>query len=361
MVASDSEKKLLEMKKDRILRAVLLACSFYNVDIPKINFRGCTHEWESDGGIQLAHYHKGIICISERQLKLEHLGSGLEETAVHEVIHHLGFNHKTDAERRSFENRKNQAMRVLWKELSAPLPLIGEKENRIKRAKKIKNNETYKEKMRQELESDVRILISQLDDARGEYRTNILNRIEADKMELERIGHNSSYDGPIRNAADTTEPKKIHIPYAGMTESQIEESRKKLGIENEGKRNKHKDVSVRAATNTLTDKELEELNKKAYENMDTGFGDEHGETRWNTKPQIGESRKNLGTENEGKHKGVSVRAATNTLTDKELEELNKKAYENMDTGFDKEHGETRWNGKKKGLLNRFKEALGIDY
>ncbi len=295
MVASDSEKKLLEMKKDRICRAVLLTCNFCKVDAPKINFKGCPHEWESDGGIQLAHYHRGMICISERQLKLEHLGSGLEETAVHEVMHHLGFNHNTNAERRDFENRKNQIMHALWKELSAPLPLIEGEGRRIEKAKKIKNAELYTKKMRQELESEVRILISKLDDARGEDRINILNRIEADEMALKKMSHNSNYDEPIRKDVNAAKPENISTSYSGMTKSQIEESRKKLGIENE---DKHKDESVIAETNMLTDKELEELNKRAYENMDTGFGDEHGKNYWNR--------------------------------------------------------------KKKGLLNRFKEVLGID-
>ncbi len=225
MVASDAEKKLLEMKKDRIRRAILLVCKFNNVDPPKINFKGCTHEWKNEGGIQLAHYHSGMICVSERQLKLEHLGDGLEETAVHEVMHHLGFNHNTNAKRRDFEKRKNQVMRALWKELRAPLPTKEGEGRSIKRV------QPSVEQKRQELESEVRILISQLDDASGEARLRILDQIEAAKRELHKISSVDNKERPIIKEVNAKEPSSARVPHVAMTKSQIEESRKKLGIE----------------------------------------------------------------------------------------------------------------------------------
>ena len=48
------------------------------------------------------------------------------------------------------------------------------------------------------------------------------------------------------------------------------------------------------------------------------------------------------------------------LDEKEQERLTNKAYENMDTGFGDKHGENRWTKKKKGFLGMVKYALGID-
>ena len=223
---SEAEKSLMKRKKERIERAVKLACNSCQVSVPKINFKGCPYEWKNDGGIQLAHYHSGMICVSERQLKLEHLGSGLEETAVHEVIHHLGFNHNTSAKRRDFERRKNQVLNALWKELQAPLP----QPKAEKMVHNVKKKSSVGQK-REELESEVRILIHQLDDARGEARIRILDEIEAAKRELHKTSYIEDGERPIIKEVDIAKPENTHSRSAAMTKSQVEESRKKLCIE----------------------------------------------------------------------------------------------------------------------------------
>jgi hypothetical protein len=240
MGTSESERTMMRRKKDRIERAVKLACKFCQVKVPKINFDGCPYEWKNDGGIQLAHYHSGMICVSERQLKLEHLGSGLEETAVHEVMHHLGFNHGTDTERTDFERRKNQVLNALWRDLGAPLP----QPTSDKRKAYSKPGSAAMGP-----ESEIRLLIEKLGRTNnmGE-RAELIDEISKLRKQM---NHEMNVDAATRMHIDSLESSEREAVYTVLT------------------------------GNPLTEKEQEELIKKAYAGKDWGFGDEHGENRWN--------------------------------------------------------------------------------
>lgn len=78
------EEKILEMKKNKVLEIVPVACKTWSLPIPKVNFEGCPYESSN----QLAHYHPStnVVCISE--LQLDHLNfDGLEEVITHEIAH----------------------------------------------------------------------------------------------------------------------------------------------------------------------------------------------------------------------------------------------------------------------------------
>ncbi|MDE1871200.1 MAG: hypothetical protein KGI06_03090 [Candidatus Micrarchaeota archaeon] len=91
MDSSGFKKKLLETKKDKAIEIALLVCEREHLPIPKINFKGCQQETQD----HLAHYHPDLhkICISEIQLyKLKTLRD-VENTMYHELAHIVEQNH----------------------------------------------------------------------------------------------------------------------------------------------------------------------------------------------------------------------------------------------------------------------------
>lgn len=111
----DLEKKQLQYKKDRVIKTVYLTCEYLHLAVPTINFDGCSLEGAS--GPELAHYHTGgvnKICISERQLKMQNLEQ-LEDTSIHEVVHHFGIMHDSHEEKSKFRNIKNYVRGKVWR------------------------------------------------------------------------------------------------------------------------------------------------------------------------------------------------------------------------------------------------------
>ena len=251
MNSDDFEKRQLQYKKDKVIQTVYLACEYCKLPKPYVNFDGCP--LEGVNGPENGHYHTGgvnKICISERQMKRQSMNE-LENTCIHEVIHHLGLLHDSSDEKAYFERIKNYVKPNVWKPQAGGSQFITAEQNR-------KADE----------------------------------RIRQDPKRLAEINEDSNYikfiEGrPISNMKEQSEkqkpkttkrkkaPHKEHTstPYKSMSKTDIEEARKKLGIKTE------KDEP----TSKLDDKEHKRLINKAYENMNTDFGDKHGENRWTKK------------------------------------------------------------------------------
>lgn len=114
MDSSNFNELVLKRKKEKVIRTVYLACEFCHLSIPTINFGGCT--LEGANGPELGHYHPdgSKICISEKQLKKQN-EDGLEETTIHEIIHHLGLHHGSASEKAEFERIKNYVRTRAWR------------------------------------------------------------------------------------------------------------------------------------------------------------------------------------------------------------------------------------------------------
>ena len=100
--------KLFEEKKQKALEIVYSVCEAEGLPVPEVNFMGCPLETEN----QLAHYHpdKNKICISEFQLhKLRSL-SDVENTIYHELAHIIEQNHDG-----KFEQTKNKFKLKNWR------------------------------------------------------------------------------------------------------------------------------------------------------------------------------------------------------------------------------------------------------
>lgn len=236
---------VLKRKKDKVISTIYLACKYCHLTVPKVNFDGCPSEGAN--GPEKAHYHRevgGKICMSESQLKLQDL-SGLEETSIHEVMHHLGLMHDSNAEHVKFEQVKRYVRSAVWR--PDDIPLISDKdinkENTRIQTKPRLEGRTPSHPIKptaEDQESEVRILIHQLEEARGEeeraailneifkLRSRLGNRIEIKSDDIEAIDK--------LNSVDKENVNKILIG------------------------------------NLLSDEEMEEINRKVYENYDSSFG-----------------------------------------------------------------------------------------
>lgn len=235
----DLDNLTLKGKKDKVIETVHLTCEFCNLSVPTINFNGCKQE-ERD---QLAHYHQSEkkICISERQLRLQNLTT-LEDTTIHEVIHHLGLNHGSQEEKVKFRQIKQFIKSRSWKpprDVGYGSSYDTQKQN--PKRYKGKNEETWQP----DPESEFRLLIHQLEEAKGkEERLAILK-------DIERLNTN----------------RKIEV------NAEDKRSIDKLDLED-------KEIVNRILTgNPYSDKEWEAIINKVYENYNTSFGEYRRE--WN--------------------------------------------------------------------------------
>lgn len=241
-----------------------MACDYCKLTIPTINFEGCPQEGAS--GPEKAHYHNeggGKICISERQLRSQDL-SGLEETAIHEVIHHLGLMHGSSEEHAKFEQIKTYVRSRVWRPPDG-VSFVGggntsakQNENQAKSGSK---RSTSKKKDSKDYESELRILLHQLEEARGkDERIRILDEIDTIR---ERLG----------------------------SKFEIREGERKI---TDGLNPEDKEVVEKILTgNPYSDKEWETIINKIYEGQDYGFGDRYGTNRWNMEAEKQNKSKKL--------------------------------------------------------------------
>ncbi len=251
MGTSEYENKLLQYKKTKAYKTVSMVCEYCNLPKPHINFDGCPTE--GINGPELAHYHTGgvnQICISARQLEMQNYDE-LENTCIHEVVHHLGLIHGSSDERVYFEKIKNYVKSRSWRPERSGSQFVSTEQVR---------------------ESDERIRQDPKRLAEINEDSDYIKFIEG--RATSRMEEQSEKQSP--NAINTEKvlyKERTSNLYKSMSKTSIAEAREKLGIKAEEDRPKPK----------LDEKEQERLTNKAYENMDTGFGDKHGENRWTKK------------------------------------------------------------------------------
>jgi|GEM_PF-5444504 hypothetical protein len=227
----DLNNLTLKGKKDKVIETVYLTCEFCNLSVPKINFNGCKQEKRD----QLAHYHpdEKKICISERQLKLQNLTT-LEDTTIHEVIHHLGLNHGSQEEKVKFRQIKQYIKSRGWKPDRGVG--YGSAYDTSKHDSGVNKNKDESD-LGVDPESDFRILIHQLEEARGrEERMSILRAIER-----LRANHNIEIKSEDKNNIDRLDSEDKEIVNRILT------------------------------GNPYSDKEWEAIINKVYENYNTDF------------------------------------------------------------------------------------------
>jgi hypothetical protein len=247
---------VLGKKQDKVILTIYLACKYCNLTVPIINFDGCP--LEGANGPELAHYHTdgSKICISRRQLNLQNM-NGLEETSIHEVIHHLGLRHGSAQEKVKFERIKNYVRSRVWLPPNGVVVVRGEDSNERNTESKTEPrmrgnaNDFAQNDVARDYESELRILISQLEDAKSnDERKWILDEIAKVRK---RIGHKVEIKSEEKKAID------------------------KLNVE-------EKKIVNRILTgNPYSDKEWEAIIREVYEGQDYGFGDQHGQNRWTMK------------------------------------------------------------------------------
>ena len=245
---------ILKAKKRVFKEAVQEVCDIKNLPLPEINFDGT----DEGGGDELAHSHPELykICISERQLKMQN-SVGLRETAYHEMTHLIGLIEHGH----QFEKTKNELISKGWRPRkgSGTQFISGEQVN--DQSKWIRDEPERLAKVNE----DSALL-------------KFLEGRSPQQQEKPHIPYSGRSEDIKVDEATTEEHKKKgklaksnkgKAKYTPMNNSEIEKSRSKLGINVENKsQNKYEQQHIKQ----LTDAEQEELNKKAYENMDTGFG-----------------------------------------------------------------------------------------
>jgi len=273
----DSEtfrKKLLNTKKQRVIEIAYLVCEKERLPIPKINFKGCQQETEN----QLAHYHpdENKICISETQLhKLKTL-KDVENTTYHELAHILEQNHGG-----GFVKTRNKFQLDTWRPPRGVIYISAEVQRQIRelesrqKSEKISVDKTLcnyhlcrkKRKLSQcphckryfcsehirpvapgklrEDDSDYKSMSyhpcgTYVDFARKKEEnehTAYRNALDAMKYEhydfnkKEPIKSNIKPESKIDYSDNKTKPKVEYKPIKQMSKAEIEESRKKLGID----------------------------------------------------------------------------------------------------------------------------------
>ena len=272
MENSEFDSIILKKKREKVIRTIVLACQFCNLTVPKINFDGCP--MEGLNGPELAHYHSGgdKICISERQLKMQNEHE-LEETSIHEVIHHLGLKHGSAEEHVKFKQIKNYVMSRAWRPPDGAVYVNGDDKepistNTVKFKSESKKDDSRKQ-VNENFESEIRILIHQLEEAiSNDERIRIINEIET-----------------------------LRSKYGGKFKIRDEDRKalERLDFED-------KEVIDRILTgNPFSDEEWEKIINKVYEGKENqyGFGDQYGENRWNMKKEglLGKSKKRFGINN----------------------------------------------------------------
>lgn len=208
---------IIEAKKHVFIEAVKDACDALHLPMPEIDFSGK----DDHGGNELAHCHPELykICISERQLKLQN-STGLKETANHEMTHLIGMIEHG----RKFEKVKHELMRAGWEppKGSGVQFITGDIVN--ERSNKIRENPVSYAKVNED--SDLVKFLDSNESNRRAFEED--TRSKKTKFKNHRMaGSNRKVAG---KGAKKSEKSHDKANYHRMTEAEIEESRKKLGI-----------------------------------------------------------------------------------------------------------------------------------
>ncbi len=272
---------VLEKKKDKVIEVVLKVCDVYKLKIPKINFKGCSQETQD----QLAHYHPDLhkICISEHQLHKQSL-HGIESTAYHEVTHILVPDHGG-----KFRRMKAEMSTATWRPPLGVVYIIGDDKRKVHREekgevedkircnyhlcrKKIKLQQCVlcKRYFCKDHIKPVRPGAPSIDNKEPDYHPC---PAYVDFIKDQREGYREALDQLLQQNYNFSEeeapkdkeepiftPREVYnsTPTKKMSNKEIQEARKKLGMDTES---------------PLSDKEMEEMTRKTYENYNTGFGD----------------------------------------------------------------------------------------
>ena len=261
-------KKLLESKKKRVIEIVNSVCERENLPIPKVNFEGCPLEDQD----QLAHYHsdQNKICISETQLhKLKTLRD-VENTTYHELAHILEQSHGGE-----FEKTKNKFKLKDWRPPRGVQFISGEQVNEAN--ERIRNdpkrlawvnedsdyvkfvegranhheNETGKHdsekaEYTKNVKADIKMKITKKNKGKGrkvsvtkmskkeieEAKRRLFTEKEEEKEKNER---KEKIEKKLEEELKKEREKVYMYPKVGMSKEEIEEARKKLGIDTEYK------------------------------------------------------------------------------------------------------------------------------
>lgn len=195
---------ILKGKKRVFTEAVQEVCDTQNLPMPEINFDGCHYE---GGGDELAHSHpeQYMICISERQLKVQN-SEGLRETAYHEMTHLIGLiehGHK-------FENKKNELISKGWR------PRKGSGVHFI-------SGDQINEESKRIREDPERLAWVNED-------SDLIKYLEGKTNHPENKTSISNSEKPEEKAIS---PDKLVTKYNPMTKEDIQKTRDKLGIKTE--------------------------------------------------------------------------------------------------------------------------------
>ena len=251
---------ILKYKKERVIKTIYLTCEYCHLSVPTINFDGCPLEGKN--GPEWGHYHtEGVnkICVSERQL-MQQTSADLENTAIHEVIHHLGLMHGSPEEKAKFEKIKNYTKSKIWRPEGGVQFISAEQSKEAD----------------ERLNADPDRVAAINEDS--DYIKFIEGRPTGNKIkDPEKTNELIAKRTPSQTKKDTRIKlkKETKITYKSMSKAEIEDSRRRLGIT--------QSIIRERPVPKLDEKEQEKLTNKVYGNMDTGFGDEHGENRWNIK------------------------------------------------------------------------------
>ncbi len=204
---------IIAAKKRVFIEAVKDACDALHLPMPEIDFSGK----DDPGGNELAHCHPESykICISERQLKLQS-SAGLRKTANHEMTHLIGLIEHGN----KFEKVKRELMRAGWKPLkgSGVQFITGDIVN--ERSKKIRETPESYAKVNED--SDLVKFLDSWSSNKGSSEENVHSKRTQVKG-----------NGKARSNTKKNEKGYRKINYHGMTEAEIEESRRKIGITQE--------------------------------------------------------------------------------------------------------------------------------
>jgi len=342
-------KIALKAKKEKVLEAVFLVTKKLDLAEPKINFNGCPEEKEN----QLAHYHpdEHKICISEQQLRKQDLDE-VWRTAIHEITHFFVHGHGKE-----FHKVENEISKMGWRPPQGSVFVSGE--DVLERDQRIRDEQLKGHKARNVgITIDKtrcnynlcrrRRLLSRCPHCKRYFCKEHITPIipgEKDNSVIKELSHH-----PCPDYVDFVKKRKdAEIEAYGKALDSFSRKRDSQNGSFKGEYEigqKDRDADPESKYRLLVD-ELEEARTNS-DRISILNEIERLVRLYNLTPKRGEEAR------------IKKEITENLFTEKEWAKIINKTYsEYGPTGFGDEYGPNRWNSKKEGIFGRILKALGF--
>lgn len=371
MNSDQFDKIVLERRKQIAREAAYDVCQKETIPMPEINFDGCSQETEDE----LAHYHPDLkkICISVRQLYKLKTREEIRGVMFHELAHIVSPNHGglfTKANERFSRSGWRPPSGVIYhgpeyyarkasEATSSSYVTKGEATSSNTESKVEKPSTPKEIKDKSGFFCNQRVCEHEATIACSYCNVRFCNDHFRPSIVLDEKAAITLRNGDPNKYKQYKESLALSgghpcIPYTKLWKEKTLSTKNKAkrvvkteitkSIREKGKKSKRR-KEYGSSSKSKIPKPTARISDEKYEKTKGSYG--------MTKAEMEESRKELGFIED---RNVQLEE----LSEKEREELTQKAYQDMDTRFGDQHGENRWNRKRKDLLHKFKKILGLE-